>query len=444
MGSGLPIVRNNVSYPVVGTTKYGRGQVVAFGGEKMITECCRKSNRTGDRRHREMLAEDTLARRRSRGVSDPDMDRLIVNVVAWASKYGTKAGKAVLRVADARFVTMAKYVVKQRPETFHTLKEARAPSYYLSLNGFVKGGHENCDVYVIPAYDTAYMLPEVQQAVLDFVARGKGLIFVGPDVMPSEYYAPMRNARRLSHSGQEHAGRGLLQDATDPLYGQAFDPMSITVNYISGAMGLYYSAYISNPGGTLSVAPPSRLQNAEVAAHQLLAYLQGQLTLGEQDLALASYTIDRLGVSLKALPSHASPPPPPPDRSAPPPPAPTAPMSPSTLPASAAAVGCFAEALSARALMPVTLMPADRGNSVASCARAADRYNDNQGGGQGVVFIGLMRSSCMGASVMPVDVVMKSQLDERVCSVLCPGAAGQACGGGINATHVAVSVYRLQ
>jgi hypothetical protein len=49
------------------------------------------------------------------------------------------------------------------------------------------------------------------------------------------------------------------------------------VNLVIGPMGLLLSGYVSNPGGNLTVAPPSQLNNAEVAAGQLVEYLQGRM-----------------------------------------------------------------------------------------------------------------------------------------------------------------------
>ncbi|KAG2482809.1 hypothetical protein HYH03_018299 [Edaphochlamys debaryana] len=566
MGSGLPLVTNARRDALVGATNYGEGQVAALGGERLVTECCRAAGSRKADGHQEALPEETRTRRK-RGGSDPGMDRLIVNVVAWAAKDGTKAGKAVLRVADARFVTMAKYVVKQRPETFRALKPARVSSFHLPLGLFLEEGHENCDVFVIPAYASAYTLPHVQQALREFVARGKGLIVVGPDVMPSTWYEQRPAARRraalqvkargqlaagggaagaprdggtkqqpcalqqapsgpgrwgddfglrglgnlrrqaggsgqpapsaldqvsMGHAGHEilEAPRGLrterrglgggasgqvagaqrqLLQSEGPLNGQSFDSMLITVNLVSGPMGLLFTGFVSDPGGNLSVTPPTSIQNSELAAQRLIAHLRGQVDLSPKDLTLVIQVISttraavprtlpsttlfwslsdqldsrlsthtRLGVDLDTLPSLASPPPPPPDRTAPPPPGRTAPTSPSTLPASAAAVGCFAEALSARALMPVTLMPADRGNSVASCARAADRFNanltlDGRVNGalvQAVIFVGLMRSSCLGSANMPPAVVLRSQMVKHARDQALSGEQAASSAGG--------------
>ncbi len=50
-----------------------------FGGERMITECCRPAS---SRQVRQGLAAP----------SDPGMDTLISNIAVWAAHYGTKVG----------------------------------------------------------------------------------------------------------------------------------------------------------------------------------------------------------------------------------------------------------------------------------------------------------------------------------------------------------------
>ena len=73
------------------SANFRKGRVAAFGGERMVTECCRPS-----------------PRRRGQAASDPGFDRLLLNVMDWAAYYGWKARKAVLRVESEAFVPMAR------------------------------------------------------------------------------------------------------------------------------------------------------------------------------------------------------------------------------------------------------------------------------------------------------------------------------------------------
>ncbi|KAG2426757.1 hypothetical protein HXX76_012814 [Chlamydomonas incerta] len=279
--------------------------------------------------------------------SDPSLDQIIVNAADWAAWYGKKVGKAIIRVADNRYVPMAKYVVKQRPDSFDNLRTAHIKSYYLSLKSFLKNGHKACDVYVIGSYDIQYLDLRVSQFLQDFVIQGKGLIVVGPDVMPSIFYpssaatpvpAPSGAGRRslllqraaallgeASELDLEHAGALLEADSGEEMRQQLqshmtaalarrrelqqsggssapgnplFNSTSIPVNQVSGPMGLVFSGYVSNPGGNLTVSSPSELQNAELAANQYVEYLQGRMTLTVQELSLAVSTITRAQASV--------------------------------------------------------------------------------------------------------------------------------------------------
>ncbi|EFJ48037.1 hypothetical protein VOLCADRAFT_104837 [Volvox carteri f. nagariensis] len=84
----------------------------------------------------------------------------------------------------------SRYVAANNRTVFENTTEANITSYYLPLSTFLRGGHEKCDVYVIGSYDESFNDPDVQDFITSFVAMGKGIIVVGPDLMPSKFYAP--------------------------------------------------------------------------------------------------------------------------------------------------------------------------------------------------------------------------------------------------------------
>eukprot|EP00198_Chlamydomonas_reinhardtii_P010244 XP_001699581.1 predicted protein [Chlamydomonas reinhardtii] len=374
LGPAVPIVRNSLADPLIASTLYGRGRVAAFGGEKMITGCCKPRGKPTP--------------------SDPSLDTIIVNAADWAAWYGKKVGKAIIRVADTRYMPMAKYVVKKRPDSFDTLKSAKIKSYYLSLKAFLKDGHKACDLYVIGSYDIQYLEPRVSHFLQEFVNYGKGLIVVGPDVMPSIFYPGSLAAPSLAPST---AGRrSMLLQRAAVLLGDAFEPdvtdagdnlsdpdagvdlrhqlhREMAAALVSGPMGLVFSGYVSDPGGNLTVTSPSELQNAELAASQYVEYLQGRMQLTIPELSLAVSTITK-----------------------------------------------------ARA--------------VDSCLGVATNVsNPNM---VGTTFLGLQRTACFGGRELSASFVA-AQIAEAACPVSCPAASNQKCGGNANATGIPVSVYRI-
>ncbi|KAG2454287.1 hypothetical protein HYH02_001318 [Chlamydomonas schloesseri] len=500
LGPAVPIVRNTLADPVIASTIYGRGRVAAFGGEKMITSCCKPKGKPTP--------------------SDPSLDKIIVNTADWAAWYGKKVGKAIIRVSDTRYMPMAKYVVKQLPESFDNLKSAKIKTYYLSLKAFLKNGHKACDVYVIGSYDVQYLQPRVSQFLQEFVSLGKGLLVVGPDVMPSIFYpgtsaatpvpSPAASRRslllqraaalllgeasaehdvmdadvssldgneadeemRLQLNSQMAAGglarrRELQQQSGSSTSSSApgdplFNSTSIPVNQVSGPMGLVFSGYVSDPGGNLTVTSPSELQNAELAASQYVDYLQGRMSLTVPELSLAVSTITKarasvprstpgasrfwdlsdeatvLSATAPALPPLFGDPPPPPRLRPPPPQLPPRPPPPSFLPPSTAYVGCFFEVASRRALNTTLLTGA--GISVDRCLGIAT--NTSNPSVAGTTFMGLQRTACFGGRELSSSFVA-AQLAEAACPVPCPAAANQKCGGNANATGLPVSVYRI-
>ncbi|KXZ46562.1 hypothetical protein GPECTOR_42g771 [Gonium pectorale] len=412
---------------------------------------------------------------------------------------------------------MANFIVLSEPKIFKTAKEAKVSSLLLPVATFVRGGHKNCDVYIITSYDQLYTVPEVQLALQDFVHQGKSIIVVGPDVMPAKFYKkdpppaaaasprppsprpPMPSPRRRRHlaeaDGQgagdsdgdtwvgwpenatlEERGeaavrlyRRRLADAVDE-DNLAFDSASVTVNLITGPMSLVVSGYVSDPGGTSSVAPPSEDSNALLAASQYVQFLQGKLVLSTTQLSLIVSTVskaragisrsipgsaplwslidaaDSLAATRPALPPLAFNLPPPPPRQSPPPlpsppsPPPRPPPFTGVLPAGVAFLGCFADNPSARALA-TPLILASRTLSVDRCANASLSITTATGGK--VTIMGMQRSSCYGAGSLPVS-FFGAQLPESACDASCPGAPAQKCGGTLsNATTVVTSVYRV-
>ncbi|KXZ53996.1 hypothetical protein GPECTOR_5g108 [Gonium pectorale] len=451
LGPALPVLENGFADTLVATTRYGRGRVAAFGGEKMITQCCQPATK-------------------GRPGSDPGIDTLIVNAAKWASWYGTKVGgKAELRVADTRFVPMAKYIVKQAPETFLTPAQGKFNSYFLSLSAFMANGHQATDLYVIGAFNSRYLESTVQALFNSYIYSGKGVIFVGPDLMPpiiTALRAPLLNMmlqvpQQTQLTQQTHpAVMWRLWSGPSGAY-PVLDANDIPVNLISGPTGMVFSGYVSDPGGNLTLTVPSELKNAELAAQKYLDYLQGRATLSPSELGLVVSTVTRASLSLPrtasifqsfwqladltaklaatrpAMPPLASSFSPPPPTARPPPvvasPPPFPPPSP---PASLATyLGCFPDD-SADPIMAVRISLADRGNNPDRCITAAATA------GLGVTFIGLRRTQCFGASSLTPDFVIK-KLEDTQCNVTCPGGP-QRCGGAGTGTVGLYSVYRVR
>ena len=147
---------------------------------------------------------------------------------------------------------------------------------------------------------------QVQDALRKFVGEGsRGLIIAGPDVMPSKFYGPSSSSGGSGSSSG--TGRGLIA-AREALHGHgrslsqvdvtpAFPDSSVPVNLVSGPMGIVFTGYVSDPGGTLTVgsaaAGSSELANSELAAQQYLAYLRGQAVLSPTELAFGEAGGDR-------------------------------------------------------------------------------------------------------------------------------------------------------
>jgi hypothetical protein len=72
-----------------------------------------------------------------------------------------------------------------------------------------------CDVYVVGSNGLSYTQPHVQWALQSYVEGGKGLLVVGPDVMPSIFYPSSSSslaaaASPYSNTAAHHHRRELL------------------------------------------------------------------------------------------------------------------------------------------------------------------------------------------------------------------------------------------
>ncbi|KAG2422851.1 hypothetical protein HXX76_011665 [Chlamydomonas incerta] len=451
--AALPVVEAAGNRAVVAAARSGAGRLAALGGEQMVTRCCVSGTATP-------TSPD----------SDPELDRLISNIVVWAAEAGVvrperdpaAAATALLCVSDPRYLPMARFVSERSSATAaaasdtavrnvtalreavplgafvsafqqrqQQLQQISNPdgSGLISSSGVGGGRSLDCDVYVIGAYDSAYSLPYVQEALVWFVRSGGGLVVAGPDVMPSEFYRrqpkppppppspsppspkPAASTGRSRRQLQQQQGQqGEQGEEGEP----EIDATTITVNAITGPLGLTFSGFISDPGGNLTLAAgPSPLRNAELAAAAYLGYLQGQVALSTPEIKVTATTIARARATLPRSSSSSvygsgaaafwelsdaaavleaggqlSPPSPPPQSSPPPPtvlrrppppppsPPPAPPPAPRNLSAiaagllSMAAVGCIADSPTAR-ILPYLVTANDLSNSVDRCVGAA-------------------------------------------------------------------------
>lgn len=68
-------------------------------------------------------------------------------------------------------------------------------SLMVPLQDFLDGMLLKCDVYVIGSYERLYYEAYTQERLVGYVRSGKGILVVGPDVMPSIFYAPLQRRR---------------------------------------------------------------------------------------------------------------------------------------------------------------------------------------------------------------------------------------------------------
>ncbi|KAG2425206.1 hypothetical protein HXX76_013957 [Chlamydomonas incerta] len=173
--------------PVIASARVGRGRMVVFGAESMLTGCCGLGN----------LEE-----------FDPtELDKILINAANWTSWYGTKTGrKAIMRVSDKRLVPVAKYIASKLPNVFATPKEFNA-DFYLPLTTFAKGGSERCDVYLVMGADPVQSSNQkVKRTLRSFLEMGKGILLAGPVVVAPTVNTGNTSTRRiLLDDGDEEA-----------------------------------------------------------------------------------------------------------------------------------------------------------------------------------------------------------------------------------------------
>ncbi|GLI66767.1 hypothetical protein VaNZ11_010735, partial [Volvox africanus] len=384
-GASVPVFTTSNGGAVVSVARYGKGRVGIFSAERIITECCRPNP----------VGNET--------VSEPLMDKLIFNLAVWAGYYGYKSrgSKSVIRVADPQFLPLARYVVEGNNTAFQNTSEANISSYYLSLSTFIRGGHSNCDLYVIGSYDESYRNRLISQFITNFVFNGKGLIVVGPDVMPSIFYgpdsppsapsSPALPRRFALEAGRDEPTEELWgSDEVEPQDGRTTPRVRRSLQLIANMSNLsnqdvltrmqaYITGIINSPGGALLLSG-SQTGNALIAAQLYISYLNVSRMLSKNDLydvittvnlarktvprdnpdasqlVLLLDTISDLELRMPSLPPliRISPDPPPPMPRPPtmwPPPKPFPPPPPPfNLPPGVVFVGCFNESVSQRTL----------------------------------------------------------------------------------------------
>ncbi|KAG2426014.1 hypothetical protein HYH02_014876 [Chlamydomonas schloesseri] len=477
---------------VVGAARYGTRRLAALGGEQMVTRCCTPPSGGGGSSAAVGGSGDMSSSPVVTPSSDPDLDRLLYNIVAWAADAGgggassnppagperdpsssPSAPAARLCVSGPRYLLgMARFVSQQTEST-------SSPG-----NSSGGGGAVHRSISALP---DAVPLGAFLQSQLLPNGGAAAAAAAGATV------AAAHSRRQLRQQPGQAIGE---EDEEAPL----FDATSITVNAITGPLGLTFSGYVSDPGGNLTLASgPSPLSNAELAAAAYVEYLQGQVALSPPDLHFALNTITRARATLPRSSSGSgiygsgaeafwalsdaaavlaaggllSPPSPPP--SSPPPPSssrrPQPPPHPSPSPApspsqhnlsaiaagllSMTAVGCVAELPTAR-LLPylVTANAPGRSNSMDRCVGAAavpaaDRFRtaglgvSSPAGPQppgapsgpvAVLHVGVSGTQCwygeVGTTSQPPPAPATSrQLDGARCSTVCPGAPSERCGG---------------
>ncbi|KAG2433819.1 hypothetical protein HXX76_008176 [Chlamydomonas incerta] len=178
----------------------------------------------------------------------------------------------------------------------------------------------NCSVYVIGTHDTLYLLPYIQERLVSYVAGGGGLVVAGPDLMPSDFYGADPHAsggavasaaaegasggpqRRLQQQPAGTGGGAAGGGAVNAPSQQPQLPLgSFEVNAVTAPLGLVLTGFVSDPGGNLTLAGPSLARNAELAAAQLVGYLQGRLPLSQPDLLMLLGTTTRARAVMAGL-----------------------------------------------------------------------------------------------------------------------------------------------
>ncbi|KXZ46394.1 hypothetical protein GPECTOR_44g7 [Gonium pectorale] len=455
VGGFVPLLSGPDGSALAAVGRFGDGRLMAVGGQDMVTGCCKAlgsgvfGNGTAAamaEERRRLLAEANAVKaiastvdataadsgfQSQSGSLETPIDKLLLNMAQAGAEYATKVkgvshdqpqsvaylpigmqqsvfarmagNKAIIRVANPAFINFARYAVRSNRSAFMTATQAKIKSLNLPLATFVRGGHRKCDVYVIDSYDKAYKEPAVQKALQDFVALGKALIVVGPDVSPPDGGSDGTSAAAAG-------GRRLLQ---------AIDSSTLTINYVTGPMSLILTGHVSNPGGNLVVAPPSPQSNALLAAQSYLSYLQAR-----RDGAVSADPADPAGGIRHAAAAADC--------------------------GVAAALGVTAAVADAVAVAAAVIVArygeaAAAAVAAARCLAAAQANNETRPSGA-IAYIAMFRLSCFGAAELPAGFLLSAgeRQPESACDLNCPGALWQRCGGSrSNATSSRVSLYRI-
>ncbi|GLC70059.1 hypothetical protein PLESTF_000918800 [Pleodorina starrii] len=184
-GAAVPIAAGPSGEPVISVARYGRGRLSVFGAQRMVSECCRAY------------------------LKRPPLDMLILKIAAWSAGNQTYGKKATLCVSDPMFKQLPRHLERRFGNKYNSEKQAGLRSLVVPVADFMDFGHLKCDVYVVGSYEELYNDPYTQDRLVGYVANGKALMVVGPDVMPSIFYAPHAPSavsRRMLWEGNDKAG----------------------------------------------------------------------------------------------------------------------------------------------------------------------------------------------------------------------------------------------
>ncbi|GLC47270.1 hypothetical protein PLESTM_002053100 [Pleodorina starrii] len=262
-------------------------------------------------------------------------------MAAWSAGTQTYGSKATVCVSDPMFGELSRQLVLRFSNKYSTARQAGLRSLEVSMADFVDFGHLKCDVYVVGSYEELYNDPYTQDRLVGYVANGKALMVVGPDVMPSIFYAPdapSAMSRRMLWEGNDKAGDdGRLAAAVgavslwgnqqqqqqqqwmvisprrlaagDVVSGDGVsgdgasggaggitrralsDVNSLPINQVIRRMQMLISGVISDPGGSLALRG-SKTGNAVIAAQQYTNYLRDPTLIVQKDYASVVRTVE--------------------------------------------------------------------------------------------------------------------------------------------------------
>ncbi|GIL88009.1 hypothetical protein Vretifemale_16062, partial [Volvox reticuliferus] len=479
-GNSTAIAVGESGEPVISTAKYGDGRMGIFGAHRMLSECCKPVHKAGKR---------------------PALDFLIQNIANWTvSSQANSKQKSTLCVSNDIFMPLARFLVQKGAGLFRTAKQARLPKLVISPEDFANYYHSICELYVISSYEEDYNA----DILVSYVARGKGLIVAGPDVMPSQFYAPYAPAvppkaprhmqRRLRQKDAESVAPPVRQSEYGNTGGTAdsggnvkrrnlqispTDPSALPVNKVIQRMQVLFSDVVSDPGGNLKLVASltgSIVSNALLAAQQYLNYLLDQSTLSTAALYDVVRTVDQAQLTLdnsnyRALPDtgpffellddiirlkkagyglppfQLNPPPPWPRPPAPPPISPPPSPPPLVLPQDVQFMGCYADNSSANgssATFDTLVMPIfNPGNfTVDRCSGTAISKNLYDPSSRWGYYLAMQQGKvCRGTKNS--EFLKFNYMKETDCDIPC-GIYKQRCGGSTAPNMVPTAVYWIR